>query len=328
MGARARDMETATVKRLVAAAVAAPSIHNTQPWRFRWDAVCRTLEVRADPARGLLYEDPGKRALYVSVGAALFNLRVAAEAHGWHPDIRLLPDPSDQELLAVACPSGRPHNGSYAEGDLYDAVWCRHSSRRPFEVRRPPDHVLAGLEKAAEAEGARLRLPGHDETERLRRLTAEAEWYDHTDPPRRAESRQWIHDDGKDGLRRAGLGPSDAAGRVPVRDYSSLRPGYHASPEVFEAEPLFGVLTTAHDERPDWLRAGQALERVLLRATAGGLVASLLHQALEWHDLRWQLRDPRQGMYFVQMIIRLGYGPEGPTSPRRTVEEVFEISSG
>ncbi|MFI9833294.1 hypothetical protein ACIHIX_37035 [Streptomyces sp. NPDC051913] len=52
--------------------------------------------------------------------------------------------------------------------------------------------------------------------------------------------------------------------------------------------PVFGVLSTAHDRRADGVRAGQALERVLLVAAAHDVPASLLRQALEWPDLREQ----------------------------------------
>lgn len=316
-------LDAATLRKLVSAAVAAPSIHNTQPWRFRWDPEHEALLVHAAAERGLPYEDPQGRALHVSVGAALFNLRVAAASVGLYPDIRLFPDPAEHDLLAALRFSGQA-SGAAAPGSLYGAVWSRHSSRHPFSARRPRKRLLTVLTEAAHTEGARLYFPDHDETERLRHLTAEAEWYNHSDPLRRAESRQWIHDEGEDGLRRAALGPHDAAGRLPVRDYSSLRPTYQQPSEAFESEPCIGVLTTVHDKRTDWLRAGQALERVLLQATSDGLATSLLHQALEWPELRWLLRDPTKGMYYVQMIIRFGYGPEGSASPRRAVGEVLE----
>lgn len=69
--------------------------------------------------------------------------------------------------------------------------------------------------------------------------------------------------------------------------------------------------------RTDWLRAGQALQHVLLVATAHRLHTSLLHQALEWPGLRNDLRSATAPFDHVQMLIRLGYGPEGPATHRR-----------
>lgn len=75
----------------------------------------------------------------------------------------------------------------------------------------------------------------------------------------------------------------------------------------------------AHDGPVDWVRAGQALERLLLEATRAGLAASFLNQPLEQDDLRRLVRSPRTGVGHSQMILRLGYGDEVPATPRRPV---------
>lgn len=71
--------------------------------------------------------------------------------------------------------------------------------------------------------------------------------------------------------------------------------------------------------------AGQALERVLLPATASGLVASIASRPLEWPETRWAVRDPVSAMAHVQTVIRLGYGPEVPASPRRPVADLLDV---
>ena len=63
---------------------------------------------------------------------------------------------------------------------------------------------------------------------------------------------------------------------------------------------------------------------VLLVATVHQVRASMLHQALEWPHERWATRDPSQGPGCVQMILRLGYGPEGAPTPRRPLAEVVD----
>lgn len=119
----------------------------------------------------------------------------------------------------------------------------------------------------------------------------------------------------------------DASGRLPVRDFAALRPAYARPAAAFEPRPVIAALSTRHDRRADWLRAGQALENVLLTATTHRVRASLLHQALEWPDVRWALRDPRSGPGQVHMPIRLGYGPDGAASPRRPVPDVLDDGS-
>ncbi|MFJ9775814.1 hypothetical protein ACIRVF_32020 [Kitasatospora sp. NPDC101157] len=92
--ASSRDVNDPVHRILIAAACAAPSIHNTQPWLFRTDAQADTIEVFSHPLRRLPRTDPQGRALHLSIGAALFNPRVAAVHLGREPVVRLLPDPA------------------------------------------------------------------------------------------------------------------------------------------------------------------------------------------------------------------------------------------
>ncbi|MGX1488068.1 Acg family FMN-binding oxidoreductase [Streptomyces tendae] len=317
-------LDARAVERLVAAAVAAPSLHNTQPWRFRLDTDTPAVHIHAAADRALRHTDPVGRAVHLSVGCAILNLRVAAAHFGWEPVTRLLPCPDRPTLLATVrlaeSVRGAPSTG------LYEVLWRRHSSRLPFSGRPLPSGLLAELAQAAHLEGAVLRFPGRDDTERVLRATREAEGRNRADADRAAESRRLVSGPHSLGLSSSVVSPQDALDRMPMRDF-----GAHRHPEVlparaFETHPTLALLSTAHDRRADWLRAGQALEHVLLLATSCGVRASLLHQAMEWPDLRRALDGlsadgPR---LYTQMVIRLGYGPEGPSSPRRPVEEVVE----
>ncbi|MEV7182309.1 hypothetical protein [Kitasatospora sp. NPDC093679] len=311
-------LDAAALETLVSAAVAAPSIHNSQPWHFKLRPETSTLEVRAVGERKLPQTDPRGQALYVSVGAAVFNLRVAARHLGWAPEVRLLPDPAEPDLLA-AVELDRPALVTLpSTAELYDAIWHRHTIRTPFTGPPVPPAVLAELVAAARAEETTLDIPGPEETERLLHLTAEAERTNTTDIRRRIESRAWIQEPGGPplGIPRRALGPQDAAGHLPVRDFSAIDPTDHLPPAAFEAHPCLAVLSTHQDRPVDWLRAGLALQHVLLVATVHQVRASMLHQALEWPHVRWATRDPSHGPGCVQMLLRLGYGPEGAPTPR------------
>ena len=100
------DLPRQTMVDLVAAATMAPSMHNTQPWRFRVEQASQTIGLYADPARMLRFGDPDGRALHIACGAALFNLRLAATVAGRQPVFRLLPDPG-QPSAAGHGPAGR-----------------------------------------------------------------------------------------------------------------------------------------------------------------------------------------------------------------------------
>ena len=312
------------VATLVGAAGAAPSIHNTQPWRFDVDPQARTVEVHAAWERSLPLADPRGRALHLSAGTAVFNLLVAAGHLGWEPVLHLLPRSSDPGFLADVRLAGPPLTGRRPGPDLYQAIARRHSSRLPFTDRPVPAAVLDELTRAAHAEGAELTLPGAAESARLLELTADAELRRTADRARLHETRAWLRDSDREpyGIPYSALGPRDAGAHVPMRDFSGLDRAHREPTAAFEEHPQLALLSTRDDGPADWLRAGQALEHVLLLLTCHGLRASMLYQALEWHDLRWLLRDPLSaGPGQPQMLLRIGYGPQGPPTPRGTPQD-------
>jgi hypothetical protein len=200
----------------------------------------------------------------------------------------------------------------------------RHTNRGPYSGRPVPPGVLAELVAAAQVEGATLALPGHDETRRLLRLIADAEVDLIGDPGYREELARWVGGErGKDGIPGSAAGPRDPRGSTPVRDFL---PGHAVGYAWFEEQPQLAVLATATSARMDWLRAGQALQRVLLTATQHGIAASPLTQPLETGDA-WQVRDPVSGRGTPQLILRIGYGLPAPATPRRPVSDVLDTSA-
>jgi nitroreductase len=312
------------VDELLGAAVAAPSMHNTQPWRFRVASDNATIELFADQARMLRSADPNARAVHIACGAALFNLRVAADAAGLEPVVRLLPDPAEPLLLA-RIRMATAHRATPWERELNAAIYRRQTNREPFSNRMVPAGVRAELTEAARLEGAILHFPDHDETVRLLELAAEAERGLLADPDYRAELDRWAGGQrANEGIPDRALGPRSAEGRDPVRDFAPQRRRGPIRYAWFEEHPQLAVLSVPSGAATDWLRAGQALERVWLTATCRGISFSPLTQPLETPDA-WLVRDPRSGVEQPQMILRIGYGlPIPPGAPRRPVADVLD----
>ncbi|GGO41876.1 nitroreductase [Streptomyces lasiicapitis] len=321
-----------TVERLVADATTAPSMHNAQPWRFRFLRDSGTLELRADPARAMPASDPSHRALHIGCGAALFNLRVAAAHAGRLRQVRLLPDHADPGLLALISLSDGPPEKTDADLErLYPAVHRRHTSRYPFSEQGLSDAQRALLTDAADREGAVLLFPATWHLELLLDLVEDAEGRDGVEPARDQDLARWARlgaaeaDTATEGVPEYAFGPHKRGGRAPVRDFAGRRPVSDRGTTAFESHPNLALLGTADDRPADWLCAGQAMERVLLQATLDGLATSLTSHALEWSDLRELVRDPTSAVGFVQMVLRIGHGPHGPTTHRRPVREVLEF---
>jgi nitroreductase len=321
-GAPPADPPRDLVVELVAAATRAPSMLNTQPWRFQPDPSGQTIDLYADPARMLRSGDPDGRALHIACGAALFNLRLAAAVAGRQPVVRLIPDPGQPLLLATVRLAG-PCQAQQQEIELHAAIPLRRTNRSPFSSRPVPPGILAELAEAAQIEGAVLHFPDRQEASRLLRLAQDAERALLADSGYRAELARWVGGArDRDGLPDEVLGPRDPGSATPVRDFTPARRG-PAGYAWFEQEPQLAVLSTSGGDRPDWLRAGEALERVLLTATLRGVAADPLTQPLETADA-WLVRDPRGGIEHPQMILRLGYGLPVPQAPRRPVSDVLD----
>ncbi|WP_372495565.1 hypothetical protein [Saccharopolyspora soli] len=114
------------VEQIIGLAGMAPSLHNSQPWRFR--LLPDLIELHADPARRLPAADPEDRELRLGCGAALFNLRLALEHAGIRPAVTLLPRLAAEPALAEVRSDGqvRPSPETIR---LHAAIPARHSYR-------------------------------------------------------------------------------------------------------------------------------------------------------------------------------------------------------
>ncbi|OPG07519.1 hypothetical protein [Microbispora sp. GKU 823] len=304
--------------RLLTAAGQAPSVLNTQPWRL--EALHGEFaELLADPDRRLRVSDPRGRSLHVSCGAALFNLRLAVRTAGHRPLVWLLPNTAEEPRLLAAVRVSPYRPAPVRTRELYDRIGLRRTNREPFSERRVPEHVLADLRDAAAREGACLVMLGRHAAADLLEHVAIADDELAKDGGYQAELRAWtMSGNRRDGLPSYVQGPGCADDPAPVRDFGLHR---ERGPVHFESRPRLAVLTTAGDGPLDWLRAGQALQRLLLTATVHGVSASFLNQPLDLRDMR-RRSDPHHRRGHIQMIIRLGYGPAVPRAPRRPAAEL------
>lgn len=324
----APPLDTAAAVSLIEDAVTAPSMHNAQPWKFFFRESTGAIELYGDAARTLPHADPDHRALHLGCAAALFNLRVAAAHTGREPVVRLLPDADDPWFLADV----RPREPAGAQDDLavfHPALRRRHTSRFPFTDEEIQEAIQDGLCAAALLEGCRLIMPDAWHTEAVLNLVHDAEYREGADPSVRGEADAWMRPgapgDGSDsaGIPAYAFGPRQSGMSAPVRDFGARLPEPGRASARFEEHPHIALLGTSGDTPTDWMKAGQALQRVLLRATLDGLVTSMTSQPLEWPELRWAVRDPSSAVGHVHMVIRLGYGPEGPATPRRPAQDVL-----
>ena len=316
-----------TVSRIVELAGRAPSVHNTQPWRWRGSGT--TLELHADRARQLTTSDPEGRNLVISCGAALHHARIAARALGWRPTVTLLPDPERPDLLArlVLEPATEPA----FPPELVEAIESRRTDRRRFTTWPVPDDRLTHLAAQATAWGARA-LPLTDVTDRFRAelLINRAVERQLDEPPVIAEQRSWVDHGVLDGVPSSVLpSPADLARRRPSRFVSGLLDDVGGS-EIEGSDGLI-VMHSPDDDPGAWLAAGEGLSAMWLDAVVGNLSLVPLSQVVEVEETRDALRlEVLGGLAHPLIVVRVGWQPisrsELPRTPRRPVSEVLELA--
>ena len=311
--------DTEDLYRAAAAAIRAPSLHNSQPWRFQ--LVDGGIEVLADAERQMAVADRGSWAVHVACGAATFNTRLALAAAGVPARVVLRPDPGS-EVMARLTP-GPIRAPSSRELDLFRAIARRTSNRRPFWSNPVPPEVRGNLLEAARVEGAWLDLlVGMTALSGFAEIAQGAERVLQRNYAYQAEMTTWIHTTAApDGIAvSAGAPVAHPQDLLPQRPYGLRERGPGRD---YEPEPLVAVLGTTGDWPIDHLVAGQALQRILLTATAAGLATSMISQPVEVAAAREQLQRSLRRQGTPQMTVRIGYGEPGTSSSRRDLADVI-----
>lgn len=328
------DMVTAFDERLLndalVRAVRAPSIHNSQPWR--WQVGPRGVDLYTDATRRLPRTDPDGRDQVISCGAALHHLLVALADAGQGARVRRLPDPARPHHLATVEPA--LHVDPDVDAGLATAIDRRRTDRRPFRAWPVPPELTGELVEIADRYGIGLTVVTDPRARRqLFRSIEEAARTQDADPRYVAELAAWTgREPGSPDGVPADRGPTagEVPGRMPMRAFPGADrtgvPGLD-EPDRQAGEPESAallLLSTATDTPLQWLRVGEVTSAVLLTATRLGLAGSPLTQPLEVGGTRTFVRDHVLGGAHPQMLLRVGWpsGTSLPPTPRRPLKEV------
>ncbi len=298
-----RPVATPSVRRLVDLACRAPSIANSQPWRWRADG--DRLELYADRSRGLPADDPAGRQLMISCGAALHHLQVAATASGCRPRVeRVVPDPDhlapdDLTLLARIHLGNGAIRGPEAAGALR-RLQARQTDRSRFTRWPVPADRVQVLARVARG------------------------WGDGATPVVDAVQKAHLSVIISDACRRHAqqpgvwTPPGDAVDAV-------------GSDLDLDLEPTDGVVVLLgdHDRAESWVAAGEALSALWLEAAHHGLGVVPLSAPVETAGSREQLRQClADGTGLPVLVVRISWAAMGSghllRSVRRDLDEVLE----
>jgi hypothetical protein len=290
---------------LIAAAAAAghaPSILNTQPWRWRVEP--GRLELFADRARQLRVTDPQGRLLMISCGAAVHHARIALTAAGWSAAVARLPDAGEPDLLARLTVKGRSAVSDVATR-LAQAIPVRHTDRRPVSDRPLPAASMDAIAAATRAEGG-LHIFSRDQVVELAAAACRAAEVKAADPLIGEELAFWTGTAAPigTGLPTGVLPDHPAQTTVPGRDFG--RTGTLSIGSGHDRAAVYALLFGDADEPVNWLRSGEALSAAWLTATTLGVSLVPLSDVVELVHTRQTLRHLVAGLGHPHLVLRLG----------------------
>ncbi len=309
------------IVQVLTSASLAPSVHNTQPWKFR--LLPDRIELHPDPCRQLAATDPEGRELRLSCGAALFNLRLALQGMGVRPLVSMLPGRNAPGALAVIRRGGTVKTDDEMRA-LLEAVPRRRTNRRPFHEAAVDPRQRHALVRAAELERSWLHVViTREDRAQLKHLVQAAHQFQQADESVQAELAAFTghREHATDGI------PLASAGVRPEPQDEWVFRDFHGPERLpgkdYESDPLVVVLCSHYAGQLGELQAGQAMQRVLLTATMRGLSASFLSQPIEVRSVREELHRTLGGLLVPQAVLRLGFSTPVPPTPRRPVSELL-----
>ncbi|MCV7091181.1 Acg family FMN-binding oxidoreductase [Mycobacterium interjectum] len=323
----ARFPDAGTVRTVLTLASRAPSVHNTQPWRWRVDAA--SLHLYADAERQLPNTDPDGRDLILSCGTALHHCVAAFAAVGWLSKVTRLPNPDDPDHLAAIELS--PYPADAVDIALAAAIPRRRTDRRHYSSWPVPVADIALMAARAARNG--VTLCQVEDLDKLHKIVAESV-AEHINRDYLAELTAWSGRYASvAGVPAHSTPASDPAAKIPGRFFAgpALPMPRDSSPGDDSAVVL--ALGTRADDRLARLRAGEATSLVLLTATSLGLASCPVTEPLEIAETRESVRsDIFGGGDYPQMLLRVGWATINadplPATPRRDLSDFVEWVNG
>lgn len=306
----------------------APSVHNSQPWR--WTAADGVLRLFTEPHRVPHATDHSGREALISCGALLDHLRVATAAAGWHAEVARFPNPNELHHLATI-EFHRREFVTDADRARADAILRRHTDRLPLAAPSNWPAFEQVLRSVLEPGTVRLDTLGESARPQLADASGLTESLRRYDSSYHAELRWWTAPfETADGVPRSALLSEKDRGRVDIgREFPAGELG-GGRPEIDHDHAMVVVLSTPDDSHESALRCGEALSAVLLEATMVELATCTLTHLTELDASRDIVRALIGGSAEPQLLIRIGRAPtigeHPPMTPRRPLADVLAVT--
>jgi hypothetical protein len=337
---RAGGDESDVRKFALSYAILAPNPHNRQPWMVDLSEKDKAV-LYVDTTRMLPHTDPMNRQITIGLGCFLEIMVMAAAERGYRVDLKLFPDGSNPERLTEAPVAVATFiaDAAVMPDPLFRFVLQRRSLKEPFDTGKPVPQAALDAIIAAGSSQTRIEASADAKSvEELRVLTAKALQIE-IDTPRTYKESVDLFRIGKaeveanpDGIDFTGplfeslalLGQFDRQKAIDPST-SVYQQGVAAVMENVTTAMAHVWMVTKGNSREDQISAGRDWVRVNLAATSQGVGFQPLSQGLQEFEEMAEIYATLHSRFApdggtVQMLSRLGYGPEVPQSPRWPLE--------
>lgn len=314
-----------TVREIVARACRAPSLHNSQPWRWTWNG--EFLRLYVDDRRLLPYTDAFHRQGIIACGAALDHAQVAGAASGWEMQASVFPEPLDRAHLASLSFRGR-HAPLEADELLGAAIETRYTDRLPFTAPFQWIGLEVVLRTLCRNFGTHLQVLDRSQHRDLDRISDTAAALRRADPRYQDELHGWAGDTWRPyaGIPVSARATAQAAEKVVAgRMFPVGAAGAHLQPST-EDRAAIVVLSSDNDTVESVLECGRALSQLLLECTVEAMATCTLTHVTETPSVRAMVSD-LLGLDYPQVLVRIGQATAAPPprTPRLPLESVFDL---
>ncbi|WP_280459435.1 Acg family FMN-binding oxidoreductase [Nocardia carnea] len=313
-----------TVREIVARACRAPSLHNSQPWRWTWNG--EFLRLYAEERRLLPYTDAFNRQGIIACGAALDHAQVAGAAAGWEMQASVFPDPLDRAHLASLLFRGR-HAPLEADELLGTAIETRYTDRLPFTAPFQWSGLDVVLRTLCRSFGTHLHVVDRSRHRDLNRISDTAAALRRADPRYQEELHGWAGDTWRPyaGVPASARATAQAAEKVAAGRMFPVGAAGAATGFQIEDRAVLVVLSSDSDAVESVLDCGRALSQLLLECTVEGMSTCALTHVTETPSVRAMVSD-LLGLDYPQVLVRIGQAtaPRPPRTPRLPLESVLD----
>ena len=303
------------IKSILKYGILAPSSYNSQPWKFKISK--EKIEVFLDFSKIAKVIDPSARELYISGGAVLTNIEVAAHKMGYETDIRIASEKKISKKLDKIADIILTEVGQINDktnNNLFQAIKKRQTNRKAFEQIEFDENKIKTILEIDKEIGYKIYNKETDK-KKMASMIASASLYWYEKKNFKEELIRW--------LRKGDRNSLDGVWEKYYADSQKLGLLSYAQDKAVADEilamnsPALAVIYSKNDSKAEWVKTGMYLEEILLVTTGQNIQHAYFNSIVESDKHRLVLGKMIGEKIRPQIVLRLGKAKKVRKSPRR-----------